>query len=357
MTTKIIKVRLGVYFTLLAIITALIFSLIEMTFIDIIFLIIGKYADLSIKSSGLYVLKNFSILFYINVILSIPVIYFLISFHLKRIERKFYFVSLDYIFFVISTLVFMYLILITPSLMQNYMQGIKKDIVVQAPVIAETMRFLYNRKIIWNILFFTLIYSYGSRSVWIFIYNLFSVIIFKRRIDNVREIYKDYLLISEPKDFITTVTAQIANLRRSRGAVGLMGFKIINDIQLLEEIGYDGYKTVLKQVSFIIENAARKGEGQFLHQSHIIFSVIICNEEGAHQATYRFKNVLDNMDIMYKGENLNVEIAIGVGGIDFTGTLYKNEKPEKILEEVIWKAMDLATKAQETRKIEIEYNS
>ncbi|HBE02181.1 MAG: hypothetical protein A2096_12895 [Spirochaetes bacterium GWF1_41_5] len=349
----------NIYFYIIAILVSAVFTIFQIAFLDVEFLLlhINKAPGIELVNTSRFLLANMYWMFAVNALLSLPLMFILVRFYEDCAEKeKKPLFSFDYLIFLLLAALYCYCILAMPYVYKIFLNKQFAGLIIfNETVFSRVISNVIAGNAAGKIIFFVFIIAFAFRSVWILFYDLFLLVFFQTRLSRIYELRRFIPAVSRSEIFINTFQTQIANMKRFRQAIGLLGFKAANEIELLDQIGYQGFKKVISRLAFLVESSARKGENQLLHHSNVILSVLIANEEQAKLAAERFFAVLQKAEIIYNGKKIEIKLACGAAGYDFSTATWLKTPVETLFNDIMWKVMDQTGISGESGKIEILY--
>lgn len=154
--------------------------------------------------------------------------------------------------------------------------------------------------------------------------------------------------------FFNTADNIISIAQRNKLSVGIIGFRVSNYLEILNQYGESVYNSVEKLVIKAIYEQARLGENQCLLQENTIYSILYANEEQAYKAALRYSNSLKRYTFEYGKELIPVSIVVAVSGIDFADKKITTNAAV-IRDKLMWRIIDAIGEAQETQNPVIHY--
>lgn len=155
------------------------------------------------------------------------------------------------------------------------------------------------------------------------------------------------IFTSEYEMFFKTAENVIAFSQREKHSIGIIGFKIANYLDIIQNYGEEAYNNIEEQVINTIKNHARVGENQCLLQENTIYSLLYADEEEAWKTARRYYKALKGNNFEYGGENIEVNIAVAVSGFDFSENK-SSVSLSGIRDNLMWKISDAISESQET---------
>lgn len=207
------------------------------------------------------------------------------------------------------------------------------------------------------ITFITLHLSIGMKFVLFKINNFFMELLNYNKIsffedENDKNIIKENEYSYEL--FFKTADNIIAIAQRNKLSVGIIGFRISNYLEILNQYGENVYSSIEKLVIKAIYEQARLGENQCLIQENTIYSILYANEDEAYKAAIRYSNSLKTYTFEYNKEVIPVSIVVAVSGIDFNSKK-TTANVSLIRDKLMWSIIDAIGEAQETDNPVIYY--
>lgn len=197
------------------------------------------------------------------------------------------------------------------------------------------------------------------RKVFFILYAVFlKVLMIEEPHDFLPESEKTHIEsgVPEYEIFLRELESNISINRRYKRTIGILGFKITNQLDLMRAYSDKGYDYLEKQVITLIKSNARVGEDQCLVQKGAIFSLIFANEEEAFGAIQRYANLLHEHRFCYREQEIAINIVMGVAGFDFSKRAYQ-ESVTELRDAFMWKIFDVLSAAEdEENAYLVQYN-
>lgn len=156
-------------------------------------------------------------------------------------------------------------------------------------------------------------------------------------------------------EFLDQLKGLVSLAARERRALGIMGLRFANELDLIRDHGRDIYGQAMESLFLATKQIARRGEFQLLYRSNLVISVLFADEPEATQGAGRFQNTLNRI-LREKHPTWNLTVAVGVGGVRFNGPLNGEGDLHRMVEHLFWAATDQATRAAETGSVTVSYN-
>lgn len=246
------------------------------------------YSISTIFTSWIWVAITLSILYAFVIILSSVI---------KIRQEWLYNFIINLLFFVITMLNIVILVSYVPNL---------------APIFSSENRAIYIAILSVSFIFIGIIFSYTIKIATFKLYN-FMV--------NINTYHKNIYFNSishEYNIFFDMLSDALLFGKKNDLAVGIVGFRIFNHLDIVEKYGRDVYFNIEEEFVNSIKHLARGRENQCFLYNNTVYSLVYANEDEAQKCLRRYNTLLRLHKFTNDRVTVPTQIVSAISGVDFS---------------------------------------
>ena len=235
---------------------------------------------------------------WVAITLAILYAFVIILSSIMKIRREWlYNIIIDILFFIITMLNIVILVSYVPDL---------------TSIFTSENRAIYITILSVSFVFIGIIFSYTMRIATFKLYNfMLNINTYNKNVD-ANSISHEYDM------FFNMLSDALLFGKKNDLAVGIVGFKIYNHIEIVEKYGRDAYINVEKEFSNFVKELARGGENQCFLYNNTVYSLVYTNEDEAQKCLSRYSMLFKSHEFIDEGVIIPIEIVSAISGVDFS---------------------------------------